>query len=136
MRQEQPRRHRDVNLKSGELRYEQKDSGNAETEGCKGTINIQQDLESWRLALSGIEVCFANNTKPLTDGFVDSMIVFYPKAANLPSDIQSSSVDEQRQAEILKNFNSFVSGSQQYSCNGQFEIDSFIKDKISCLQLN
>jgi hypothetical protein len=126
----------DIDLKSGLVKYEQtrKEFG-ADTETCEGHFSILEEIDEWKEALSSMNVCYGTNEKPISDGFVDKLELYYPRDTVLPDIIYHTREGEFKYAVILEKFNPSVEGVQHFTCNGEFKIDQLIKTKADCLEI-
>ncbi len=102
---------------------------------CSGNVLISDGIEEWREA-STIAACTRVLDKPVSDGFLNTMILYYPASIALPDGIETKSNGEWTTVELLEGFSNSVPGKQQFGCRGQFAIDELINQKFECLQVN
>ncbi len=124
----------EIDLSTGSADYQRKNKLD-DLDSCSGNLVIDDGIEAWREA-STIAACTGVLDKPISDGFVDTLTLYYPASTVLPTGIETKSSGEWTTVELLEGFSNSVQGKQQFDCSGQFAIDALIKQKFECLQVN
>jgi hypothetical protein len=104
------------------------------TDACSGSQVITDGLEDWEKS-SIITVCTKELKNAISDGFLDSMTLYYPASQVLPEGIEFEKTGEVTTVDIQESFVDSILGRQQFDCSGAFAVDTIIKERFSCLSI-
>ncbi len=120
-----------IDFMSGSSEYKRENKIDS-TDTCTGSLLISEGIDEWQ-SLAKLAVCRRNQVAPVSDGFVDSITLFYSNPIDLPDGIDFETSNDMTTVVIQEKFLESVAGNQQFDCNGFFAIDTLIKDKVPCL---
>lgn len=95
-------------------------------------MNVGEELPLWKEAAK-LLVCTKVLKGAISDGWIDSMILYFPDSEDLPEHLTQQQTGDWETLEIQESFVDSVEGRQQFDCGGQFSIDSLIKANVPCL---
>lgn len=122
-----------VDFATGEVQYRQQWDRDAT---CSGDFKLESELSSWKDVSDQIAVCSSENKRPISDGFLNIIKLYYTSTTQLPLGLNVTEDQGLKVVEFQESYNEFIGGKQQFLCKGSFELDELIEKKADCLSLD